>query len=92
MCILTDAPGLARHLADQEGVMPEFLRRVLKSTHTAIILFSAVLVALLFYAFPPLWELGADNGDGVTICLADDISPAYRAVIDDFNTEYKGKI
>ncbi len=72
--------------------MLAFLKRILKSTHTVIILFSAILVALLFYAFPPLWELGADGGNGVTICLADDISPAYREVINDFNKEYKGRI
>lgn len=72
--------------------MNSFFKRIFKSTHTLIILFSAVLVALLFYAFPPLWEMGPNDAGGVTICLADDISPTYREVIDEFNKEYKGKI
>lgn len=72
--------------------MLSFLKKILRSTHTVIILFSAVLVALLFYTFPPLWEMGTDNGNGVTICLADDISPTYREVINEFNKEYKGRI
>ena len=72
--------------------MLAIIKRILKSTHTLIIVFSAILVALLFYAFPPLWELGANSGKGVTISLADDISPAYREVINDFNKEYEGRI
>lgn len=69
-----------------------FVKKLFKSTHTFIIIFSAVLVALLFYAFPPLWELSENRSGGVTISLADDISPTYRKVIDEFNKEYKGKI
>lgn len=56
-----------------------------------MILFSGGLIALLLYTFPPLWEVQAGSG-GVKICLADDISPAYRKVIAMFNSEYKGRI
>ncbi len=72
--------------------MINFFKKLFKSTRTFIILFSAALVALLFYTFPPLWEVSPDRSDGVTICLADDISPTYRKVIDEFNRDYKGKI
>ncbi len=67
------------------------LRRMTKSAYALMVLLSAGLVALLFYVFPPLWEVQGGNG-GVTICLADDISPAYRKVIDMFNSEYQGRI
>ncbi len=71
--------------------MLRLLKRITRSSYTLMILFSGGLIALLLYTFPPLWEVQAGSG-GVKICLADDISPAYRKVIDMFNSEYKGRI
>ena len=77
---------------NEEPVMLQYLKRIGKSSYALITILSAGLIALLLYAFPPLWQTETNGNHGVKIFFADDITPAYRKVIAMFNEEYRGKI
>lgn len=72
--------------------MLQNLKKLAKSSYFLIALFSAGLVLVLLYAFPPLWQSNVVGNQVVKITFADDITPAYRKVIEMFNRQYRGKI
>jgi multiple sugar transport system substrate-binding protein len=72
--------------------MLQYLKKISKSSYFLITLFSAGLILIILYLFPPLWQADASGNQVVKITFADDITPAYSKVIAMFNEQHRGKI